>query len=122
MVIINKIPYRTENLNEIINNMKNMGKIIKEVNNDINDIRIQWGNRRIEIITEEIRKNIKLGDTKMVWKRINQLKNNKTRPFEKIILKKGDNSLTKNDDEVLNEMQDYNKLNFYQEKEEIEKK
>ena len=74
MVIINKIPYRTENLNEIINNMKNMGKIIKEVNNDINDIRIQWGNRRIEIITEEIRKNIKLRDTKMVWKRIDQLK------------------------------------------------
>ena len=88
MVIINKIPYRTENLNEIINNMKNMGKIIKEVNNDINDIRIQWGNRRIEIITEEIRKNIKLRDTKMVWKRIDQLKTNKNKPFEKIILKK----------------------------------
>ena len=44
------------------------------------------GDRKIEIITNEIRNSIKNGDSKMVCGRINQLKNNKL--FEKRYLKK----------------------------------
>ena len=57
----------------------------------------------------------------MVWKRINQLKNSKNKTYENILLTKDDGKLTKNDDEVLEEMRKYIKLNFYQEKEEIDK-
>ena len=69
----------------------------------------------MQIITGKIRQNAKLGDAKMVWHRIHQLKNNKTKPFGSSILKQ-DNTLAKSDGEVLNAMRNYNYLNFSQEK------
>ena len=45
---------------------------------------------------------------------INQLKNNKSKPFGGIILRGDDGRITGNGDEVLEVMQIYNKLNFYQ--------
>ena len=40
-----------------------------------NNIRTDWrNNKKIDIITEGIRESIKIGDSRMVWRRINHLK------------------------------------------------
>ena len=51
--------------------------------------------RKTDLITEEIRKIVKMGDRKMAWARINQLKNNKEKPLGNIILWKNDGALTR---------------------------
>ena len=50
-------------------------------------------NKKIENITNEIRQYVKLGDSKMVWRKINELKNNKT--YEKYTLRKKMGNLLK---------------------------
>ena len=57
-----------------------MGSKFKEVKKAISDIRIIW-KAKIEIVTTEIWNSVKMGDTKMVWVRLSQLKNNKSEPF-----------------------------------------
>ena len=51
---------------------------------EINEIRTNWG-AKIQVITDAVRKIIKLGDSEMVWRRISQLRiisrNNKQKPY-----------------------------------------
>ena len=41
---------------------------------EIGQIRINWGNKKIQIITDEIRESAKQGDSKTVWRGISKLK------------------------------------------------
>ena len=48
-----------------------------------------------------------MGDSKMIWIKISELKNKNKNTFDKIILKKKTEKLTENDKEVLNVMKNY---------------
>jgi len=69
-------------MKEIIGNTKKLGGIY-DIKNLMEQIRTKWKNRKIEIITGEIRNNIKLGDSWLVWVRINRLREtNKNLPIQ----------------------------------------
>ena len=85
---INNERYKIDKLKQTISDIKISGNNLRNIKNEINEIRKIWKNRKIELITKEIRDNIKKGDSKMVWKRINQLKNSKIRHMEIFYLQK----------------------------------
>ena len=71
--------------------------------------------RQNEIIIAEIRNSVKMGDTEMIWKRVNQLKNNKSKPVGEIIHNEGNGKMASNDG-VIGEMRKYIKLSFHKER------
>ena len=107
---------------DILKKISTHGNKLNKIKNEISKIRINWKNNKIKIITDEIRKSVKNGDSKMVWRRINQLKHNKNNTFEKTILRKKNGKLTCNDDEVLIEMKNNLIENSHTTKREIKKK
>ena len=46
----------------------------KEAKKELEERRVQHKNKKIELITKEIRQNIKKGNTRKVWQRLNEMK------------------------------------------------
>ena len=91
-------------------------QLIKELNDrkvNLDELRKKWKNIYMERVTQEIRNGIKQGNTRIVWKYINQLKKPGNKAKNKNTILKNEQGKTHSEaDENLKTMQAYIKKHF----------
>ena len=76
LVYEHKKEWKKGNDKNQIHNLKILGDKLKETKNELKTQQAEIKNRWIQRITDEIRENIKHNRSRLVWRRLNQLKEN----------------------------------------------